>query len=312
MDFMKQRVVPHQIFCIYKDPKGRRLYTKSLLKPAQSHFGERLVKEGGEVYREWEAKRSKLAATVMNGCSNTGIREGSTVLYLGASHGFTPSFVSDMIGREGFMFALDFSPEVTRDLVFLAEERENIAPILGDANQPESYADKVSQVDVVFQDVAQKNQAEIFLKNCRLFLKEGGFGLLAIKARSIDIKRKAKEICQEVRDLVEKEFMVVDFRDLAPHEKEHYMLVIKKRPPVEEVKKANAKKNAGRVKGVDFTHRREGKKFERRERKSGPGSRDGSERSDRRRSESRGRNSTSQKRGQKSRSPAPKFVRKKR
>ena len=246
---MRKRILPHKIFCFYQDPKGRKLYTKSLLAPAQSHFGERIVREGKDQYRELEAKRSKLGAAIMKGCSNTGIREGSVVLYLGASHGYTPSYVSDMIGKEGFMFALDFAPEVVRDLVFLSEKRENMAPILADAHHPETYAHRVSQVDVVFQDIAQRDQAQIFLKNCRMFLKDKGFGLLAVKARSIDIKRKSREIFQEVRDLIEKEFMVVDFRELAPYEMDHCMIIIKKQEPIIETGK---KKKA---KPVDFSHR---------------------------------------------------------
>lgn len=254
---MAKKIQPHKIFGIYQDYKGRKLFTKSLPKPAISHFGERIIRQGGDEYREWEAKRSKLAATVMNQCSNTGIREGDTVLYLGASHGYTPSFVSDMLGEDGFMFALDFSPDVVRDLVFLSEKRNNIAPIIANANHPEEYMDRVSQVDVVFQDIAQRNQAEIFLKNCRMFLKDKGYGLLAVKAKSIDIKRKSSEIFQEVREIVGKEFRVVDFRDLAPHEKEHCMIIIKKQEPVIE---KDQKKISKKEKPKAFTHRKENKK----------------------------------------------------
>ncbi len=257
---MGKKVLPHKIFCFYQDPRGRKLYTKCLIKPAESHFGERLVRDNGETFREWDPKRSKLAATVANGCQNTGIREGSTILYLGASHGYTPSFVSDMIGPEGILFALDFSPETTRDLVFLAEKRKNIMPILADARQPDTFQGLVSQVDVIFMDVAQKDQAEIFLRNCKLFLKEDGVGLLAIKARSIDIRKNSKEICQEVREKVEKEFMVTDFRDLGPHEQDHYMLIIKKKKSSPgSVAKPGNNKGSRRKRPRDFDHRGSGR-----------------------------------------------------
>ena len=208
----------------------KRLYTKSILRPAKSHFGERIIRQGTDEFREWEPKRSKLAASVRNGCPNTGIREGNVILYLGASHGFTCSYVSDMVGKEGLIFGIDPAPEVMRDLVFLSKERNNIVPILADANHPEQYKDRICQADVVFQDISQKNQAEIFLKNCDLFLKEKGFGLISVKARSINIKKKSKEIFQEVRDEIEKKYLIVDYRNLEPHEKDHCMIIIKKKP----------------------------------------------------------------------------------
>ena len=232
---MGKKVIPHSIFEVFTDQRKRKLYSKSLLRPAKSHYGERLIKEGGETYREWDPKRSKLAATIMRGAHNTGIRSGNFVLYLGASHGYTPSHVSDMIGKDGLMFAVEFSPQVLRDLVFMSYDRTNIAPILADANQPEKYASRISQVDVVFQDIAQRNQAEIFMKNCDLFLKEGGFGLLSIKARSINIKQRSSEIFEEIRAILEKRYIIADFRDLAPFEKDHCMIIIKNTPPTQAV-----------------------------------------------------------------------------
>ena len=158
------------IFEVYEDYR-RRLYTVNLT-PGKKVYDERLVKEKGIEYREWNARKSKLAAFILKGGSNIFIRKGSVVLYLGCSYGTTPSHVSDIVGKEGFVFALDFAPRVMRDMVFVAEDRKNIAPILGDANRPESYMDKVSQVDVVYQDIAQRDQVNIFLKNVNLFLKK--------------------------------------------------------------------------------------------------------------------------------------------
>jgi fibrillarin-like pre-rRNA processing protein len=199
------------------------------LTPKKSFFDEKLMHEGGIEYREWDPRRSKLAAGIMNGLSQIAVRNGSIVLYLGASHGYTPSFVSDIVGKTGFVFALDFAPRVVRELVFLAEERENIVPILGDANQPMTYSDKIALADVIYQDVAQRNQVEIFLKNCRLFLKKDGFGLFAVKARSIDVSKKPREIFSLVKQQLEKEMTIVDYRILEPFEKDHCMFVCKRK-----------------------------------------------------------------------------------
>jgi fibrillarin-like pre-rRNA processing protein len=148
---------------------------------------------------------------------------------LGASSGTTVSHVSDIVGKDGLVYALDFAPRVLRDLVFVAEQRKNIAPVLADANQPETYAHLVSEVDTVFMDIAQKNQAEIFLKNCKMFLKKGGFGLLALKARSVDVTRNPKIIFKEIREKLEKQMIIVDYRELDPYEKDHAFFVCKKK-----------------------------------------------------------------------------------
>ena len=215
----------HKIFEIYQE--GRNIFTKSLV-PGKIPFAERTVTDNKQEFREFDPSRSKLAATILKGCTNAGIRNGNVVLYLGASHGYTSSYVSDIIGKEGMLFGIDPAPRVIRDFVFLAEERKNMVPILADANHPETYTDKICTVDVVYQDVAQKNQAEIFIKNCKLFLKAGGYGLLAIKARSIDVKKRPKEIFVDIRNKLEKEFTVIDYRVLEPFQKDHCMIIIKK------------------------------------------------------------------------------------
>ena len=220
-------IQPHKLFEVYCDERGRRLFTKSIL-PGRAPFSEFLVTEKENEFREWDPTRSKLAATIMKGCTNIGLRKDDVVLYLGISHGYTASFVSDIIGNEGLIFGIDTATLLVRDLVFLAQERKNMVPLLADANHPETYADKVCQVDIVYQDIAQRNQADIVIRNCHLFLKKGGYGLLAVKARSIDIKKSSKEIFIDIRKQLEKLFTVIDYRILEPFEKDHCMIIVKK------------------------------------------------------------------------------------
>ena len=52
------------------------------------------------------------------------IKQNENILYLGASHGYTPSFVSDIVGNNGLVFCLDFAPRVVRDLYMICEERK--------------------------------------------------------------------------------------------------------------------------------------------------------------------------------------------
>ena len=224
---MSKKIKNHQIFEIYQEIKGKRIYTKSIVKGTP--FSERVVRDGGVDYREFEPRRSKLAAAIVKGAHNIGIRKGDVLLYLGASHGYTCSYLSDVVGEEGLIFGIDPAPRVMRDFVFLAENRKNLVPMLSNANHPEEYVDKVCLVDIVYQDIAQKNQAEIFIKNCKMFLKKDGYGLLAVKARSIDVKRKPKGIFNEIRQELEKEFIVADFKSLEPFQLDHCMIIVKKK-----------------------------------------------------------------------------------
>ncbi len=215
----------HRLKGVYTD--GKRFYTRSLAQ-GESFFDERTVKHEGMEYRHWEPRKSKLAAAIMKGAKDTGLEPGQTVLYLGASHGYTPSFVSDILGEEGFVFALDFAPRVVRDLVFMCRARQNMAPIIADARKPETYFHMAGAADYIYQDIAQKDQAEIFLKNCRLFLKPGSAAFVAVKSRSIDMSKKPRAVFDDVRKKLERELDIVDYRVLEPFEKDHCVFVCRK------------------------------------------------------------------------------------
>lgn len=212
---------------VFVRQKGRieEFFVKTNLN--KSFFEEKIIKEDNSIFREVEPKRSKLFASIAKKISQLGIKEDSKILYLGASHGYTVSFLCDVVNK-GNIYALDFAPRVVRDLVFLCEYKENIAPMMEDANRPENYKDKIDEVDVVFMDIAQKEQVKIFLKNCDMFLKVGGFGILALKARSVDVTKHPKDIFKITRAQLENYMSVVDYRELAPYEMDHALFVCKK------------------------------------------------------------------------------------
>ncbi|MBS3105005.1 fibrillarin-like rRNA/tRNA 2'-O-methyltransferase [Candidatus Woesearchaeota archaeon] len=218
-----------RIFEVFESEQGRRkqLYTINLV-PNQNVYGEKLVMENNAEYREWDAFKSKLASCILKGSLNIGIRKDDAVLYLGSASGTTVSHVSDIVGNEGFVFAVDIAPRVMRDLVFLCYKRKNIAPVLADANKIDILKERISAVDVLYQDVAQKNQVEIFLKNAGLFLRNGGYALLAVKARSMDVTKQPKQIFREVKEKLEKALTIIDYRELEPFQKDHCMFICKK------------------------------------------------------------------------------------
>lgn len=223
-----KQIIPHKLYEVFyrftkKEPE---LFTINLERD-QTVYDEELVHQEGIQYRAWNPTRSKLAAGILNDLNQTGFKKGEKILYLGSSTGTTISHISDMIGYDGKIYGIEFAPRMLRELVFLSERRENIIPILEDANHPEKYCHLLSQVDYVYQDIAQRNQAEIFLKNMKWFLKKGGFGILCVKSRSIDIRKTPKEIYKEIRLKLEEHATIVDFKILDPYEKDHCMFLVK-------------------------------------------------------------------------------------
>jgi len=148
------------------------------------------------------------------------------VLYLGSAEGTTVSHLSDIVGEKGIVFGVDISARVMNKFIFLCEQRPNIVPILADANEPNSYKKEIGRfnVDVVFQDVSQKNQAEIFLKNSRVYLRGGKHGLLTIKAHSISSEKNIGDVLAVEEKKLYNEFNVEQVVDLAPFEKEHAVI----------------------------------------------------------------------------------------
>lgn len=217
-----------KIFEVYEDMANRRLYTINI-SPGKRVYDEQLVMQGNIEYRQWDPYGSKLAAAILNGCNNIFLRKDDVVLYLGSASGTTVSHVSDIVGKDGFVFAVDVAPRVMRDLIFNCEGRENVSPILADANHIKDLIERISLVDAIYQDIAQKDQVEIFLKNINAFLKKDGYALLAIKARSIDVTKQPKQIFKEVRERLDKEMIIVDYRTLEPYQKDHVMFICKKK-----------------------------------------------------------------------------------
>ena len=206
--------------------KDGNIATKNL-NPGTSVYGEELIQEDVE-YRIWNPRRSKLSAALLNGLENLEILDTSKVLYLGASTGTTVSHISD-IAIDGRIYAVEFSPTTAKKLVQLSRQRLNIAPILGDATKPKGYLNLVEKVDLVYCDVAQPNQSELFMKNMNLFLKDEGVGLITIKARSIDVIQKPKKIFkEEERKLKEKGFKIIEKVKLEPYEKDHIAFLVEK------------------------------------------------------------------------------------
>ena len=202
-----------------------RLATRSLA-PGTRAYNEELLKIGGEEYRTWDPYRSKLAAALVKGFPDGVIQEGERVLYLGTSTGTTPSHVSDLIGERGLLIGVEFAPRVAREFVEnVARVRGNVIPYVADAREPDAYS-TIGRVDLVYCEIAQQDQTEIAIQNCRVHLRTGGSLMLVVKSRSIDVVREPEEIFREERKKLEEAgFEVIQVVGLEPFEKDHAMIL---------------------------------------------------------------------------------------
>lgn len=195
------------------------------LNPSIKVYGEKLVEFEGKEYRIWEQRRSKLGAAIMNGMNMFPFEKNSKVLYLGASSGTTPSHISDII-TEGILWCVEFSPRMMRSLVELSRSRKNMIPILDDATKPLNYLHLLEKVDIIYSDVAQPKQSELFIDNMRLYLKPNGIGVIMIKSRSIDVTKSPKKIFKEEESKLKMAGLrVLEKINLEPYEKDHMAMV---------------------------------------------------------------------------------------
>ncbi|KAL1357623.1 hypothetical protein AAHE18_05G267200 [Arachis hypogaea] len=212
--------------------KGKEdaLVTKNLV-PGEAVYNEKRItvqKEDGtkDEYRVWNPFRSKLAAAILGGVDNIWIKPGARVLYLGAASGTTVSHVSDVVGPNGVVYAVEFSHRSGRDLVNMAKKRTNVIPIIEDARHPAKYRMLIGMVDVIFSDVAQPDQARILALNASYYLKAGGHLVISIKANCIDSTVPAESVfASEVNKLKAEQFKPFEQVTLEPFERDHACVV---------------------------------------------------------------------------------------
>lgn len=178
----------HEGVFVARSKNDDLLLTRNLV-PGDTVYNEKKITVDGEngekiEYRVWNPFRSKLGAAILGGVDQIHIKPGAKVLYLGAASGTTVSHVSDIVGPEGLVYAVEFSHRSGRDLINVAKKRTNIIPIIEDARHPHKYRMLVGMVDVIFADVAQPDQARIVAINAHNFLKNGGHFVISIKVRT--------------------------------------------------------------------------------------------------------------------------------
>ena len=228
---MQTKVRPHPKFpSIYQvkfQSGSQRLATRNLT-PGRSVYNEKLAKYKGTEYRIWDPFRSKLAAAILKNLTTVPIKPTHQILYLGAASGTTASHISDIVGRQGHVYCIEFAHRAMRELINnVCAFRSNMSPILEDARLPRKYAMSIGRkVDEVYCDIAQPEQARILADNADLFLKKPGWIMLAVKAQSIDVTKRPSQIYKrEVKTLKDRGFTAKEIVPLEPYDKAHAMVL---------------------------------------------------------------------------------------
>lgn len=212
-----------------RNPSKRMLATKNLVS-GKAVYGETLIRRKIEneivEFRSWDPFRSKLSAAILNKLKNFPFHDSTYCLYLGASTGTTVSHLSDIVGKDGRIFGVEMAPRVAREfLENVVKYRKNVVPIVEDAKHPERYSSVYGKISVVYCDVAQPDQTEIAINNCRMYL-ERGMLFLVVKASSIDALKLKKQVFQEQIDIVQNSGLkMLELIDLEPYDRNHAMIV---------------------------------------------------------------------------------------
>ncbi|HIC05652.1 MAG TPA: fibrillarin-like rRNA/tRNA 2'-O-methyltransferase [Candidatus Nitrosopelagicus sp.] len=218
-------LVDKQTFFWIQVEGEKKLATQNLV-PGNQVYNEKLVQHKGSEYRIWNPFRSKLAAAIMNDLKNFPFNQKSDVLYLGVSTGTTISHISDIVNQGGTIFGIEHASRVARDFLDrVASHRKNIVPIIQDARRPEEFFSVYKKVDIVYVDIAQPDQTNIAIENCRLYLKSGGYLFLVIKTRSIDVVKDPKMVIKDEIKKLETLFEIKQTIDLHPYDKDHAMVI---------------------------------------------------------------------------------------
>jgi fibrillarin-like pre-rRNA processing protein len=182
----------------------------------ESLYGERLYNG----HRVWDPQRSKLAALITKD-SAIDFPRGMQALYLGAGHGTTCSHLADYVE---VVYAVEIAPRPFQDLLRVCQKKENIIPFLADAADPGSYAPFVERVDLLYQDVANPDQAEIALRN-RFFLRQGGMLILMLKTACVDSTRPPKEVFSEAYASLTTGYRILRTHWLDPYFPDHAAII---------------------------------------------------------------------------------------
>ena len=153
----------------------------------------------------WNPYHSKLSAYLVAGGKNWPFMKNSKILYLGSAEGNTINYLSE-ICRSNSITAIEISPVAMAELLVLARKKDNIIPCLCDAHFPEKYRVQANNPEIIYQDIAQNDQVDIFIRNCEYFKPRQAFLMLKTRSmakRDIDVFNTTEKRLNEIFGRVE-------------------------------------------------------------------------------------------------------------
>jgi len=165
---------------------------------------------------KWNPFHSKLSAYLLGGGKYWPFKKNSKILYLGAAEGNTLSFLSE-ICTKNTITAVEISAIAMAELLELVDKKRNIIPYLGDAHFPNKYHVQANQPEIIYQDIAQNDQVDIFLRNCNYFNPKHAF--LMLKTQSISSKKI--KILEYTEKKLKESFQIVETINIKKWAKGH-------------------------------------------------------------------------------------------
>lgn len=239
-------VQPHRLEGVYILKSDKELLATKNLSKGESVYGEELItieetKENNDSesssedciiipkkfqnienkveYRVWDIFYSKLGALIENGIQNIFMKPGSRVLCLGAGNDSfsTISHISDLVGKDGTVYAVEISEIKGLNIKNMAKKRENLTPIINDAKKPYNYKNLISDlVDCIYVDISSEDLASIISINAGFFLKNKGGFICVINDNNenSNLKSQVSKFDEQIKLLREYNLYVKEFISL--------------------------------------------------------------------------------------------------
>ena len=205
----------------------KKLATLSNMSTNQD-YKENLVQTNGKRYSIWNPYTSKLAAAIINGMEIFPILKKTKILYLDPTSEKTIKHISDIVGINGKIFVVRNIMKNSKNfLEQIAKNRSNIFTIIPDKTNPARLTGMTEMVDVIYIDIAEHNQTEIAIQNCKNHLRIGGFLMLIVPTKNIDFTSNPSKKNQEERKKLQTSFDIIQEINLTDFFKEYSMVIAK-------------------------------------------------------------------------------------
>ena len=205
----------------------KKLATLSNVSTTQ-YNKENLVEMNGKQHSIWNPYMSKLAAAIINGMEIFPILKKTKILYLDPTSEKTIKHISDIVGINGKIFVVRNIMKNSKNfLEQIAKNRSNIFTIIPDKTNPARLTGMTEMVDVIYIDIAEHNQTEIAIQNCKNHLRIGGFLMLIVPTKNIDFANNPSKKNQEERKKLQTSFDIIQEINLTDFFKEYSMVIAK-------------------------------------------------------------------------------------